>query len=241
MKDIGEFGFIDYLRKTIKLDKSVIRGIGDDTAVVKYSKDRLLLLTTDMLIEDVHFKIREATPYEIGWKALGCSLSDIASMGGIPRWALISLGIPENFSFGFIKGVYRGINKLAHIFKVNIVGGDTNRSDKLIIDVSLLGWVERKKIVYRNGAKLGDLIAVTGSLGNSYKLKKHLNFIPRIKEARFLVNNFKINSMIDISDGLSSDLFHILRESKKGAIIFEERIPLAKKATLEEALNGGED
>ncbi|MCM8763695.1 MAG: thiamine-phosphate kinase [Candidatus Omnitrophica bacterium] len=241
VEDIGEFGLINYLRKTIKYNKSVVKGIGEDAAVINYSKTKYLLFTTDMLIENVHFKIKESSPYQIGWKALGCSLSDIASMGGIPLYALISLGVPKNLSFDFIKGIYLGIRKLANIFKVNIVGGDTDRADKLIVDVFLVGEVEKKRVVYRSGAKVNDIIAVTGSLGNSYKIKKHLKFLPRIKEARFLVNNFRINSMIDISDGLSADLFHVLRESKKGAIIFDKKLPLARKATIEQALNEGED
>jgi len=222
------------------VDKKVVKGIGEDTAVVKISKDRFLLLTSDMLIEDVHFKIKEATPFQIGWKALGCSLSDIASMGGNPLYALISLGIPKDISFNFIKDIYSGIEKLANIFKVSIIGGDTNRAEKLIIDIFLLGEA-KNKVIYRSGAKVNDIIGVTGKLGNSYKLKKHLKFMPRIKEANFLVNNFRINSMIDISDGLSSDLFHLLQESNKGAIIFAENIPLNKGAKIEQALNEGED
>ncbi|MGE4357277.1 MAG: thiamine-monophosphate kinase [Candidatus Omnitrophota bacterium] len=241
IKDIGEFGFIEYLGRIIKTEKSVIRGIGEDTAVISYIKGKYLLFTADMLIEDVHFKISQASSYQIGWKALGCSLSDIAGMGGRPLYALISLGIPDNFSLDFIKGLYSGINRLAHMFRVNIVGGDTNRADKLVIDVLLVGEVEENRIAYRNGAKVNDIIGVTGYLGNSYNLKKHLKFIPRIEEARFLVNNFRINSMIDISDGLSSDLFRILKESKKGAILFKDEIPLAEKATVGQALNEGED
>ncbi|MFN7170911.1 MAG: thiamine-phosphate kinase [Candidatus Omnitrophota bacterium] len=241
LKEIGEFGLIDYFKKIIKLDRRVLRGIGEDAAVVSYTKKKYLLFTTDMLIEDIHFKIKEATPYEIGWKALGCSLSDIASMGGRPLYALVSIGVPEKTSFNFIRKIYQGINGLADIFKVKIVGGDTNRAERLIIDVFLVGEVEKGKVVYRKGAKLNDVIAVTGSLGNSYKSKKHLRFVPRIKEARFLINNFKINAMIDLSDGLSSDLFHILKENKKGAIIFKEEIPLSPKASFEQALHEGED
>lgn len=241
LKEIGEFGLIDYLAKKIKVDKSVLKGIGDDTAVVKYSRNKALLLTCDMLIEGVHFRIKEATPYQIGWKALGCSLSDIAAMGGKPRYALISLGLPKNSRCDFMDGIYRGINRLAKIFRVNIVGGDTNRASKLIIDVFVIGEAELDKIVYRSGAKTNDIIAVTGTLGNSYKSGRHLRFIPRLREAQFLVRNFKINSMIDISDGLSSDLRHILRESNKGAIIFEQEIPRAKNADLKQALDEGED
>ena len=232
---------IELLARQIKTDKSVIKGIGDDTAVVKCCQDKALLFTCDLLIEDIHFKIKETTPYEIGWKALGCSLSDIAAMGGVPLYALISLGLPKNLRLEFVEGIYRGINKLAQIFKVNIIGGDTNSSSKLIIDVFMVGEAQPHKIVYRKGAQKNDLIAVTGTLGNSYKSGKHSKFLPRLKEGQFLVHNFKINSMIDISDGLSSDLHHILRQSNKGAIIFEHDIPFSKDATFSQALNEGED
>jgi thiamine-monophosphate kinase len=241
LNKIGEFGFIECLAKKIKIDKSVLKGIGDDTAVVKYSKDKAWLLTCDMLVEDVHFKLKEATPFQVGWKALGCSLSDIAAMGGVPKYALISLGLPKNFCLTFIDEIYRGMNRLAKIFKVNIVGGDTNRAFKLIIDVFSIGEAEPDKVVYRDGAKQNDIIAVTGTLGNSYKSKKHLKFMPRIKEARFLVNNFRINSMLDISDGLISDLQHILRQSNRGAVLFEQDIPLSKDANLKQTLSEGED
>ena len=240
LKDIGEFGLIERIAKGIKLDSSVIKGIGDDCAVVKFSKDKYLLFTADMLIEDVHFR-RTAAPYCIGHKALACSISDIAAMGGEPKYALVSLGLPKNLPVSFVDGIYKGIKALAGKFGINIVGGDTNRSDKIIIDVAIAGLVEKDNLVKRDGAKAGDIIIVSGSLGGSRR-GRHLNFTPRLKEACFLVNNFKINAMIDISDGLVSDLGHILKQSKVGAVVYEQFIPQSPQAkSIDEALFMGED
>jgi len=238
--DIGESGLIERITKKIKTDNSVIKGIGDDTAVIKYKKGRFILFTSDMLIEDVHFK-RSDSPFYIGHKALGCSISDIAAMGGIPKYALVSLGLPADLSLKFLDSLFKGINSIAKRFKINIVGGDTNRSKKIIIDVSLIGQIEEKNLVLRKGARKGDQIFVTGSLGGSI-YKKHLQFLPRLKESRYLVENFKINSMIDISDGLVLDLYRITKTSGVGAVVYEELIPISKDAkSLNEALYMGED
>ncbi len=238
---IGEFGLIERISRLINNSPKVIRGIGDDTAVLKFKKDRHLLFTTDMLLEGVHFRLKEASPFRIGWKALCCSLSDIAAMGGIPKFALISIGIPKNFEIGDIDELYRGLNSAAKKFKVDIVGGDTDSSEKFIINVSLVGEVEKKNTSLRKGAKIGDRIFITGELGGSKK-GRHLEFTPRIKEARWLVRNFKINSMIDISDGLIQDLGHILKQSGLGAVLDKEAIPISKDAdTFEEAITYGED
>lgn len=240
LKDIGEFGLIDCLHKSIRVDKNVICGIGDDAAVLKYDKDRYLLFTTDMLIEGAHFT-RSMPPESIGHKALAVNISDIAAMGGLPKHALVSLGVPQDLSFAFINKIYKGMIKLARQFHINIVGGDTNRSEKIIINISLLGEVEKKLLVLRKGAKPEDLIFVTGSLGRSFINEKHLNFIPRIAFARALVKKHKPSAMIDISDGLVLDLGHILEMSKVGAIIYEKLIPRTKNATLNQALYDGED
>ncbi len=241
ISDIGEFGLIDRIAKSIKVDASVIKGIGDDAAVIRFTNNRYLLFTTDMLIEGVHFSLREATAYQIGWKALGVVTSDIAAMGGLPRYATISLGLPKGLSLRFIDQLYKGMRGLSVKFKINIVGGDTNRSKKIVVDVALLGEVEKKKLVLRSGAKVGDIIFVSGTLGGSLK-KRHLTFLPRLKEARHLVKNYKLNSMIDLSDGLSSDLNQIAKASNVGAIIYEGLIPISRETdSLEAALNEGED
>ena len=135
----------------------------------------------------------------------------------------------------------KGLFDLAKKFNINIVGGDISASDKLIIDVSMLGEVNKNKLCLRQGAKIGDIIMVTGEFGGSIK-GKHLKFTPRLKEAQFLVNNFKVNSMIDVSDGLLQDLGHILKQSKAGAVLYERLIPLSKQAQgIEEALCSGEE
>ena len=240
LKDIGEFGFINMINRLIRTDDSVIQGIGDDTAVLKYTKDKYLLFTCDMIIEDVHF-IRKMKPEDIGYKALACNISDIASMGGIPKYAVISLGLPANLNVNFVDRIYSGIKNIAKKFHVNIVGGDTNKAQKIIINVALLGEVEKKNLVLRTNAKAGDWIFVSGFLGAMFNRNKHLNFIPRLKEARYLVTNYKINSMIDISDGLILDLSHILESSGVGAIICEEMIPKCKNVTTKKVLYTGED
>jgi thiamine-monophosphate kinase len=193
-----------------------------------------------MIVEGIDFLGHE-NPYLVGRKAIAISISDIAACAGLPRYALVSLGIPNEISVKFVDKLFKGMLDLSRAYKINLVGGDLSRSERLIIDVSMLGMVERKNLVLRNGAKKGDIIFVTGKLGGSI-FGKHLRFIPRLKEARFLVRNFKINSMIDISDGLAQDLGHLLKESKQGAVIYEELIPQDKKArNLNDALYMGED
>lgn len=239
---LGESGLIERLAKSIKPSGDVVKGIGDDCAVIKMSKKRYLLVTIDMLLEDVDFRLKDATPYQIGWKSLACGLSDIASMGGAAKYAVVSLGLPRKLSVEFVDELYRGIKTLAKKFDVEIVGGDTNSSKALVIDIAVLGFVEPAKLALRSGAHIGDIICVTGTLGGSYKSKRHLKFIPRLKEARALVKNFKINSMIDISDGLSTDLSHIAKESGVGACVYEELIPVSRDAKgINAALNEGED
>jgi thiamine-monophosphate kinase len=179
--------------------------------------------------------------FDIGRKALACSVSDITAMGGIPKNAVISLGLPKNLAISFVKDLYRGICHLAGKFKINIVGGDTNRAEKIIIDVALLGEVEKQNLVLRSGAKTKDLIFITGSLKETLNTGKHLIFNPKIKESRFLVKNYRLNSMIDISDGLIQDLGHILEESHKGAVIYEKAIPKNKNTSLKNALYSGEN
>lgn len=237
---LGEFGLIDRFNKAIKTDAGVVVGSGDDCAVLKWDKEKYLLATCDMIVEGVDFSAQDK-PHLIGRKALSVSLSDIASCAGLPRYCLVSLGAPKSTSVEFMDRLLSGMLSVCRQYKINIVGGDLSRSDKIVIDVSMLGFVEKDNLVLRRGAKIGDTIFVTGKLGGS-NFGKHLKFSPRIKEARFLVNNFKVNSMIDISDGLCQDLGHILRKSRVGAKIFEDLIPLSKKAQgLKDALYTGED
>ncbi|TRZ95451.1 thiamine-monophosphate kinase [bacterium] len=237
---IGEFGLIKRFRDRIQNDHSVFKGSGDDCAVLKYTRNKYHLFTCDMLVEGVDFRQGE-NPYLIGRKALAVSLSDIAACGGIPRHCLVSLAMPKKTTIKSADQLFRGIQLLARECKINLVGGDLGSARELTIDISMLGEVEKKYLVLRSGAKPNDLIFVSGSLGGSI-FGKHLKFRPRIKEARFLVRNFKINSMIDISDGLVQDLGHILEESKVGAVIYEDLIPISRQARgLADALYMGED
>ncbi len=251
LKDIGEIKLIERISGKIKLDASVIRGIGDDAAVIawphhagagsKRSSGKYLLYTCDMLVEDVHFTPSTVTPFQIGWKAMARNLSDIAAMGGVGRYAVVSLGTDPGKKVSFVDGIYEGIRAVCGKFKVNIVGGDMSKSKKTVISISLIGEVARRNLVTRSGARAGDLIFVTGSFGGSIK-RKHLNFIPRISEARLLVNNFKISSMIDVTDGLILDLSRILSASRSGARIHQSLIPLSREAvSFKEAVTQGED
>lgn len=243
LRDIGEFGIIDKLKKKFKGDASVKYSIGEDAAVISYSRTKYLLFASDMLVEDVHFKIENGKDifFKIGHKALACNISDIAAMGGVPKYAVVSLGLRPDMKETEIWEIFSGLKKTARKFDVNIVGGDLSKAEKIVIDVSVIGFVEKKKLTLRSKAETGDIVFVTGRLGGSEK-GRHLSFVPRLKEARQLVKNYKINSMIDISDGLIQDLGHILELSKKGAVLYEELIPIADEASgLEAALYEGED
>ena len=237
---ISELDLIKRISKKVKVDASVVCGIGDDTAVLRATKDRYQLFTADMLIEDVDFT-RRAHPEDIGHKALACSLSDIAAMGGMPCYALVSLGMPKKGSVRFIDGFYAGLLRLAKKFKVSVVGGDLSLSEKIVINISVIGEVRKEGVVFRSGAKPRDILFVSGPLGGSF-YGRHLTFTPRIKEAHYLVNNYKVNAMLDISDGLSLDLRRLCLASQAGAVVYEDLIPVSADAkSFDEALHMGED
>jgi len=237
---LGEFNFIDRVSRGLKLSSSVVKGIGDDAAVLKYSKDRYLLFTTDMLIEGKHF-LKTHSPRLIGKKSVFCSISDIASMGGRPTSFVISIGVPGGLDIKYADELYKGVKDAAKRFKIDLVGGDTVCSDKIVISIAMLGEARKRDIVLRSGAGEGDTIFVTGNIGGSIK-GRHLRFSPRVKEAEFLVRNYKINSMIDVSDGLLADLGHILEESGKGAVIYESMVPISRNAKdFDFAIRDGED
>ncbi len=237
---IGEFGLIEKISKIAHVQKSVLKGIGDDTAVLEYKDDKFLLFTTDMIAEDVHFT-KKMNPLAIGHKALACNISDVAAMGGLPLYAVISLAAPKNLEICFVENIYKGINALAKKFNISIVGGDTITGKKMIINVALLGEVKKERLVLRSTAKKGDRVFVTGKLGRSLATGKHLSFTPRLKESQYLVECFKPTAMIDISDGLAGDFGHILKESRVGGVLYESLIPRMKNATLRNALEDGED
>ena len=248
IEKIGEFGLIEFIRKKTSKGKSVLVGIGDDAAIVRASR-RYQLFATDLLVENVDFSFRTATPEQIGRKALAINLSDIAAMGGSPESAMVGLVIPRRTKFEVLDQFYRGMLKLAKEFGVSIVGGDLSRGPCWMIAVSIFGNLPFGKGVLRKGARPGDLICVTGDLGGSIA-RKHLVFVPRVREGRFLAKT-GAHAMIDISDGLIQDLTHVLHASKVGGELWLEKIPVsrtadqisrgnAKKALLH-ALTDGED
>lgn len=238
---LNELKLIEYFKKVFTHKRSLIaKGIGDDAAVIALGKNKRLLFTCDMLIEGTHFRKTDST-FDVGWKAMSCSLSDIAAMGGEPYAALVSLGLPKKWRFPQVASLSRGIKKAADRFSVAVIGGDTNASDKLIIDIAMIGFARPAQVVLRSTAQRGDCIFVTGRLGGSI-YKRHLRFHPRVREARFLQENIALHAMIDISDGLVIDLSRILEASKVGAVLFKHCIPVHKDAhNFDEALYMGED
>ena len=240
LSDLGEKGIVERVRRRIKTGPGVIRGIGDDCAVLEGRPGWHQLFASDMLVEGVHF-FRSARPQAIGWKALAVNVSDIAAMGGIPRHAVISLGLPRTTKVSFVDGLYQGLTRCARRFGVNLVGGDTDRSDKIVIDVAILGEVERGKAVYRSGAQAGDALFVTGRLGGAVRSGKHFAFTPRVKEARALALKTELHAMIDLSDGLYPDLIRICEASGVSAEMDASRIPRRPGVSLKSALAEGED
>ena len=258
IKDIeGEFKLIDRVTRR----GGAVVGVGDDAAVLAYTKGRYLLFTTDMLCEDDHFKREWYTPRQIGLKAMESNVSDIAAMGGLPTYAVISLSLAPETTVEFIEGFYKGLYESADRHKVKIVGGDMTHASIMVVNVALLGEVEKSMLCLRSGARVGDLICVTGDLGKSQaglellksgavgNVTGHLEPKCRLKEARKIAKY--ANAMIDVSDGLASEVNHICEMSKSGAIIFKDLIPLSKATrksakTLgidpyQWALSGGED
>lgn len=240
LKEIGEFGLIKRFQQQIKINSSVVKGSGDDCAVLKFNQQSYQLFTCDMIVEGVDFT-KKADFKLVGQKALAISISDIAACGGVPLHAVVALGLPKNLSVAQVDRLAKGLFTFADKFKVNIVGGDISAASKLTIDISMLGTVKKNQLCLRSNAKVGDLILTTGGFGGAIG-GKHLNFIPRLAESQFLVRNFKINAMIDVSDGLLADLGHILNSSAVGAVLYESLIPLSKHAVSpEEALCSGEE
>jgi thiamine-monophosphate kinase len=229
---MNEFALIQRLTRSLPTNPSVVVGAGDDCAVLDDGlPDRLLLFKTDAVVEGVHFA-SDAPPEKIGHKALGRCLSDIAAMAGTPTAALITIGLSRDFKPEMVEAIYTGMNALARRHQVAIVGGETTSSpERIFISVALLGWVPRGKGVLRSGAEAGDAIFVTGELGGSLT-GKHLEFEPRLAEARWLAQHFSLHAMLDISDGLAGDLRHILAASRTGAELFATSIPISRQARL---------
>ncbi len=251
-KPLDEFGLIAWIRDRSERGARTVRGIGDDCAQLRLSPGCELLVTTDMLMEGRHFFLEGAGAEAVGYKALGVNISDIAAMAGVPFAAVTSVALPRGNAVDVAQGLHAGMANLAKRFNVDLVGGDTNAWDgPLVISVTLLGETTPRGAVLRSGARPGDVIFVTGPLGGSLA-GRHLRPEPRVAEALALHEMVSLHSLVDISDGLASDLGHILEESGNlGAILDADLIPVHLDAVsesqrdgrtpLEHALHDGED
>jgi thiamine-monophosphate kinase len=282
ISELGEFGLIDRIRRSVSLQhRDTLAGIGDDAAVIDQG-DTFLLWSTDMLLEGIHFDLTFTPLQHLGHKAVSVNVSDIAAMNGVPSHILVSMALSNRFSVEAVDALYEGIRAACDQYSVDLVGGDTSASRTgLVLSVTVLGRVPKQSVVYRRGAKPGDIVCVTGDLGGAYMglqvllrekeafhanpelqpvLEKYTYIVGRqlrpiartdivheLKEAGVVPT-----SMIDISDGLASDLFHLCNHSGTGVRIFEDKIPIDNltynTAALEFkldpvtcALNGGED
>jgi thiamine-monophosphate kinase len=281
IKNLGEFALIDHITKGFTIEnESSQHGIGDDAAVLDHGKDPTLI-STDLLIEGIHFDLSYMPLKHLGYKAVVVNISDIYAMNSIPKQITVSVAISNRFTLEAIEELYKGINLACKNYKIDLVGGDTSSSvTGLIISISVLGSAPKKKIVKRNGAKENDLLVVSGDLGGAYTglqilerekavfkvnpntqpdLSKYTYCIERQlkpearKDVIELLDELEIipTSMIDISDGLSSEILHLSKASEVGFHLFEEKIPIDPEVsmTCEEfkinsttaALNGGED
>ena len=227
---MSETDLITRLTAGLYAEDSVIVGPGDDCAVIDLGiTGDYCLFKTDAIVEGVHFEPN--TPAEmIGRKAIARPLSDIAAMGGTPTHALITLGLPDEHCENRIASIYEGAKAIAEQHKTSIVGGETTRSRELWLSVSVIGKVDREHCITRTGSVTGDAIFVTGELGGSLA-SKHLNFEPRIPEGRWLAQQFDIHAMIDLSDGLATDLRHLLGK-KLGAELLTTAVPISHAAKL---------
>ncbi len=280
--ELGEFGLIDTLTEPFKAQrKTTIKGVGDDAAVIEASKSTAMLVTTDMMVEGVDFDLTYFPPKHLGYKAVTKGISDIVAMNALPEQVTVSVAVSSKISVEFLKDLYAGIEFACREAEVDLVGGDTSASvNGLVISITAVGRAKRDAVVYRSGAKVNDLICITGSLGApylglkllqressvlegvvgekpqfegfEYLLERYLKPRARYDIVRSLAAEGVVpTSMIDISDGLASDLMQICRSSLCGARIYLERMPIARQCTalgeqmhidpVTAALNGGED
>jgi thiamine-monophosphate kinase len=272
LKEIGEFGFIKKIsRGCLIRPDNIVKAIGDDAAAFRTEPEQLTLITTDLMVERIHFLREAISGFDLGYKSLAVNLSDIAAMGGTAREAFVSIAIPEDCHLDYLEAIYDGIKDLAVKYDVNVLGGDTTRSTvDLIINIVVQGIVKKEELLCRDAASAGDVIFSTGHLGDSKAglhlllnriatdtetlqalLKAHLLPEPHLREGRFLARQRGVHAAIDTSDGLTSDLAHIAEESRVGARLYSDKIPLSQNLKdfcsrfgfdpLEYALSGGED
>ncbi len=241
LRERGEDRLIADLVADLKSRPEVVAGPGDDCAVVAGPEQgELLLLKTDCVVEGVHFSPNEK-PVAIGTKAMARTLSDFAAMSGLPQFALVTLVVSAEREARWVREIYRGLRKLADQFEVAIVGGETSgTSGPAMISISAVGRVEKNRWVSRAGGKAGDALFVTGKLGGSLR-RKHLVFTPRIAEARWLTANFSLHALMDLSDGLGSDLPRFAQASGTGFEIDESALPRNRGCTIAQAISDGED
>lgn len=278
---LGEFGLIKHLTQNFKIKhESSIKGVGDDAAVLDF-KDKQVLISSDLLLEGIHFDLAYVPLMHLGFKAVQVNLSDICAMNGVPTQIIVSIGLSSKFPLEAVEEIYKGIELACNKYNIDLIGGDTSSSKQgLIISITSIGYAEKDSICYRNGANEGDLICVSGDLGGAYvglqileREKQIFLENPQIQpdlegkdyiierqlkpEARrdivAILDQIKVlpTSMIDVSDGLASELFHICTESDKGCTIYEDKLPIdpmtyetARELGLDPtvcALNGGED
>jgi len=252
LRDLGEGGLIQRIR-TQFLESGVELGIGDDTAILDIPAGHSALFCSDLLAEDSHFIRGLHPPDSVGYKAVAVNVSDVGAMGGVPLHFVISFAAPGDLDVAWVDGFYNGVARACREFKVSLVGGDSSTAKSIFVDVAMIGSVKKGCAVRRSGAKLGDKIYVTGALGGSTRglqllrngvredtaVQRHLYPQPRHVIGAAVAS--KAHSMIDVSDGLSTDLGHILEESKVSARIYKDRIPAAPGASESEVLNGGEE
>ena len=262
VREIGEFGLLGRISGMLAEQAAgVVRGIGDDVAVLDASGPEYLLATCDIQVEGVHFTREAITPYQLGRKAAAINVSDIAAMGGDPRWALVSLAIPGSTEVGYVEELYRGMREQAALAGASIAGGNLSRMESIIVvDFTLLGLIAPERLTLRSTARAGDAILLTGSPGESRAglelilrpdlavssssrqklLERHLCPQPRLVEGQLLARSGQVTSMIDVSDGVIGDLCHICKSSGKGAEIEAASLPVSP-AICEAAQGAGAD
>lgn len=269
MKELRIIGKIREKFGKISDDRDVIRGIGDDCAVISVGSENLFIITTDTMVENVHFDLGLISPYELGWKSALVNISDLASMGALPNWATLNIAFTQNQDEKFWDSFICGLYDCAQKYNFSLIGGDTVSSSILVINLTFFSKINGKNFLRRDGAKAGDRIYVSGYLGDSagglfalknrlnrdsdieYLIKRHVLPEPRVELGKALCENMLASATIDLSDGLSTDLAHVCSESGVGAIIYENRLPISKPlATLSNrfnlsttrlAISGGED